>query len=301
MGDKDKEQENLKRQAATDIATSNPAAFVEGLDPEAASIFQKLMATDAQNTAWGQTESLLFPTGIPAESGIEGGLSNFLPSSQRYDVYTDPETGAIKYANGVIVNPSKGVGEVGAVLYGPNSTAAGSLPWLRKAATSWSPAKTNEWRTKLYKLGYDVAKKGKFDAPLAGVLDTFFKVKYFYGEELAADGSFDPKTGARDAATAAYDPIQMKQDIRFAFRETIGDDPTESELDTFYKRLRSTMVQTIRKGGTTEHAFVKTTDQLAEDVIASPAGQVAQRRSDAQGLENTDLADSFVSLGQLLS
>lgn len=271
------------------------------LSDQVAAALDQMQTEQQQVSEYDSDAAALFPSGIPPEQGTEGGLSNYLAGSQRYDTFTDPETGAIKYANGVIVNPNKGLGEVGAVLYAPNTTAPGSLPWLRKVATSWSVEKTNEWRNKLYKLGYDVAKEGKFDASLAGVLDTFFKVKYFYGEELPADGSFDPKTGARDAAAAAYDPVDMRQNIKFAFKETIGDDPTESELDTFYKRLRSTMVQTIRKGGTPEHAFAKTNEQLAEDVIASPAGQVAQRRSDAQGLENTDLMDSFVSLGQLLS
>lgn len=275
------------------------------ISDQVATALQQMQAEQAQMSQWDQTRFALFPSlqggAIPPSQGIEGSLSGFLADTRtsEQDAYTDPETGAIELPNGVVIDPNGGPSN--GVIYAPNSTAPGSFSWLRKAASTWSEDKANDWRKKLNQLGYGVAKSGKFDATLAQALDSYFRNKYFFGKETPADGSVGTREGAREVASQTYDPVLMRQAIRTGFKAAVGDDPTEDELEMIFRPVRREMVQAIQKGVDPQHAALKAEESIAQDIVDSPAGETAQRRSDFQGLENTDLMDSFVSLGQLMS
>ena len=281
-------------QTKIDELAANPSSVAQiEAHPELAQLYASRFPSTYINSYYDVEQKLGFATQLPGATAFSSqpGFYFDAPSFETSD------TGGLRFPNGVLVDPTSRT-----VLFPNDPSVAGSNPWLQKVS-QWNDKKVDHWRNILAKNGYIENAKGGKDSTFYEALRTFHENLYLYGGGKDVVGGALDDTGLSPGAqaTEAYDPLQMKNDIRNAFREGIGDDPTEEELEALYKPMRRTVVRAIARGATPQHAALKGVEQGRVDFEASPAGQLEQRRSDAQGLENTDLMDSFVSLGQLMS
>lgn len=293
------------------------------LDPELLAQLEQVTQATGQLTAYESVVQALFPTGIPrsspsqtvgigqaAEEGAESLLGN-LGVEQDPDIgdafdsasgaigeafgavvpseFTDPDTGAIKRKNGVLVDPSADPGS--GVYYPPNSDVEGSYNWLNKTL-DWDKARAEKWRGRLNKLGYEIPEKGDGDEGLRTALDTYFRRKYFYGKETKLDAA----SGGRQRAEDVMDPVEIRQDVRAAYQTVFGDDPSDAELEVWEDSYRRTLNRILSRGRAPEQAVTATKEKFATKFTNDPG----VKKYNELETENTELADSFNVLFQSL-
>lgn len=126
-----------------------------------------------------------------APAAVEGpgitrpGMGQFIqadPTAREYQL--QPDTGWIRYENGVLVSPD------GQVAYDPKSRAPGSLAWFREKVNDWDEDKVREWRNTLHEFGYlaeDETKSGSADLVFREALAKYHAARYVNGGKPVMD------------------------------------------------------------------------------------------------------------------
>lgn len=229
--------------------------------------------------------ALGFETATNIGEGIEAVGSAIGSVAAQFDEYTDPDTGAIRRSNGVIVDPTADPST--GVVYAPNSDVEGSFKWLNEAA-DWSEDKVNKWRERLVKLGYDVSTKGPFDQSLRSNLDLYFRNKYFYGKVMPIDSS----QGGRIRPVDVMDPVEIRQDVRAAYQTVFGDDPSDAELEVWEDSYRRTLGRMLHRSVKPESVALRAKERFATRFTDDPGVQKFNELEE----EDTEMADWFTTL-----
>jgi len=226
-------------------------------------------------------------------SGFEGAFA-LAPGVARYAAVTgtatpktetQPETGWIRYANGVLVDPS-----TGQVYFEPNSTAPGSPTYINNAL-DWSDEQRKVWTQKLVENGY-LTEDDKSDESFIAALRAYHTNRYVYGRPITSNYAAGAGSQAEITLTAKDFQAQIRNDIREQFRQLYGEDPTAAELEhwTQYITHKSIAIQKelVKKGSTPSEALSVAATEAEELFIEKIEGT-----PEAEALENTRLRDSL--------
>ena len=264
----------------------------QGVGKKEIDVAVSAMKANEQATGFQAVRQTLFPSGEP---GADVNFQNPFSDTETIE-YTDPSTGAIRRAEGVLVDPTA-TPKTG-VYFDPSSTAPGSQSWLEDAA-NWKEGKVQKWRERLIGLGYEIPKSGAFDLTFRAALDAYHKNKYFYGKVLPLN-STDGAGADKAAVTDAYDPVEVRNDIRSTYSEVMGDEPTPAELQRWEKVISKTVGKVLAKGGTATHARYRAQEKFANRFTNDPEAKEFMRAAE-EDEENTALRDSLLSVAQIVS
>lgn len=211
-------------------------------------------------------------------------------------VETHPDTGWLRFANGVLVSPE------GQVVFDPTSRAPGSLTWQREVVPNWSAEKVSEWRERLHKLGYltkDQAKVDGVDTPFLNALRSFHENRYVNGgKPVAGDLAGVAGAGAADKPPLLdFDDMQaqIRNDVREQYRRVFGEDPSDGEVAAFSAsiiRTAETLQRRYRRkeyGGFTSMAATEAEERFIERLEQSPEAEFLRDSEE----ENTSLRDAI--------
>lgn len=225
-----------------------------------------------------------------AEQGTS--IAEFRKSADTYQ--ENPDTGWIRYPNGVLVSPD------GQIAYDPTSTAPGSLKWQREVVSEWSPEKVGQWADRLVQFGYlskEQAKKvASNDPAFLGALASYHANRYVYGKpvngELTGAGAAGDKPPLVDFEEMQ---AQTRNFVREQYRRVYGEDPTDGEVEAFsdaITRQAMTLQKRFRRQempGFSGMAATEAEERFVERLEGSPEATFL-RESDE---ENTRLRDSL--------
>jgi len=310
--------EELLRQAGADMSDPEVqlvlqtyGSLVETLDPALLQFYAMQIAADhpaGSVTLYSQAlEESGFGTAIAGTvrdfagspfGGLYGpSISERGPVTARFEV--QPETGWIRYPNGVLVNPG-----TGQVFYEPNSSAPGSpyQPWLEKVH-AWSEEKVKTWRERLVDFGYLSKEQGKVkgvDEAFLGGLRAYHEARYRnFGKPTPYDLAAGT-TGASDFDLTAKDfQVQIRNDVREQFRRVAGREPSDAEVAEWARfttqyALRA-QKELGRKGASPEGALslaaTEAEETLIEELETSPGAEFMRESAE----ENTRLRDALSS------
>lgn len=202
--------------------------------------------------------------------------------------------GAKRLANGVLIRIDPSTGEEG-VWYPPNDKdIEGSPAWVQKVARKWNDKTRDKWRGRLVAKGY-LADGDKRNDSFETGLKAFYRDKYL-GNPTPLNGKVNDKV----SAAQAYDPVDIRSDIREVYSTVLGDDPSDDELEVWEHRIRDIVRRVIAKGGDPLHAQKKAQETFAEEFSETPGAEVAQQRAETIA-ESTRVRDGLLSLSQLAS
>jgi hypothetical protein len=218
-------------------------------------------------------------------------LKHFRGTDQQFTTdshYVGPQTGAIKYKNGVIADPA-----AGAVFYPPTEAVPGSPVWLRNAQQRWSKERIHATRDRLKRFGYPVAEKGGWDKELIDSLSEFHRNRYLnFGEALPLQAE-----EAQERARQLIDPATLDLRIVQQYQALYGDDPNDTELKSWRQMVFQEMNERLGKGADPELAL-----------SGAEAAQELAFRRDPQNKyfaesqeENTELRDQLLGTFQTLN
>ena len=238
----------------------------------------------------GRIVNTAYSSAVQTENGVavtsqmpDGKKQGWVPSTEDPDV--------IKYDNGVIVNI--GTGQILGVPPA-DPTIAGTTAWLTEVRKTWDESKVNSWRKRLHRLGYEVGEKGKYDQTFGNALVEFHTNKYLnYGDVVPKE---DTKASAKQTVKDSIDPAEVRNAIRAQYQETIGDDPTDEELNRWYKFFMKNATKLARKGNTAEEFAGKANARMQEGIMTDPVNQKWAQQEE----ENTDVKDSFTRIAQVI-
>lgn len=223
-------------------------------------------------------------------NAAEYDVENFVPArgGGQTQLEVDPTTGAFRFKNGVIVDPT-----AEQVYYEPNSMAPGSTAWWAKVQATWTDDEIAEWRKKLYQMGYISSKDGGIDVDFKGAIREYYKQKYLNGgEEIAA--SSRPGSSAEEADRLHQTELKML--ARGQYQKMFGTDPTDEEVADLSDWAQKTYVRLQKKRGLDPGRAASIVTAQAEDkVLEDPGARFvykAQKR-------NTELHDSIINAVQM--
>jgi hypothetical protein len=229
--------------------------------------------------------------GLAAREGLQVAQFRAAPTYE-----TQPDTGWIRYENGVLVSPD------GQVAFDPTSTAPGSIRWQREVVSGWSTEKVSEWRDRLHKLGYltkEEAKVEGVDNVLLNALSNYHISRYANGgKPVAGDLAGTGASGAGDKPPLVnFEDMsaQVRNDVREQYRRVYGEDPTDGEVAAFSDYIIRTATDLQKRfrrkgyGGYTSMAATEAEERFIEHLEQSPQA-VFERESDE---ENTALRDAL--------
>lgn len=189
----------------------------------------------------------------------------------------------MRFKNGVIVDQT-----TGDVLYEPGSAVPGSPGWRQAIVRNWSDEKAQEWRTRLYKLGYDVDKKGGMDVQLLQGLQAYWTSRYqMGGEEVPLSVAAHRDEREKLVNVREEFGATIRNDIRETYRRIYGTDPTDGEVEALSSTVFDTAMklQRAKKGNFVQEAV----ERNVEKMEGSPEARLL---TDAEE-ENTRLRDSL--------
>jgi hypothetical protein len=288
-----------EKPSQTTGSTGNPV--LDSLGEEERALFQKAMADQQRAYGYQAAYQQLFPNGAPPFASTNPELLKVPGASYTQgDQHVDSSTGGILLANGVVVDPTATPLE--GVVYPNSDSVPGSPLWMRKIK-DWSEDTLKEWRTKLRKLGYPVAKKGGVDAGFLRQVDSYYRYKYFYGKEVPLDAAGEAALGDEGpTAKDAYDPIEAEFDAKSALLTLFpGTQPSEENITYLKNRIMSEVRKAISKGASPEHAHKRGVKALDKWMQEDPAAQLANRTQQREQDENTEVSDALTNAFQLLS
>jgi hypothetical protein len=234
---------------------------------------------------------LLQGASTPSElAGVDSDV--LMTPGERFD--RNPDTGWIRYKNGVLVGPE------GQVAYDPSSKAPGSPQWMLGVG-EWSEEEVKKWRVTLQDLGY----LEKTNKP-SGTADAFFKKalsdyqaqRYLNGGKPMA---WDAAAGAGGAGQRLFDVEDIAPEIRNVVRDNYtrvyGVEPSDQEV-TYWSQFifRQTMeLQRKFRGKYDDRSFSTAYGQAEESFIEELEGAPKAQMLLDSARENTELHDSIQS------
>ena len=247
-------------------------------------VTQYSQALEASGLATGP-----FPWAVPRYEEVTGKKPPTFTVSE--------DTGWIRYANGVLVNPGDG-----SVFFDPSSDAPGSPTWLQ-AVPRWDPDKVAEWRTRLFDFGLltkEQAKVKGVDQVFVDQLRAYHVARYQnFGKALPTDLSAIGGPGEQEFRTTARDfQVQIRNDVREQYRRVFGDDPSDEELADWTRMVTQSAMKMQkrfeRRGATPSEAVslaaTNAEERLVEQLETSPQAELlAEANSD----ESTRLRDAL--------
>lgn len=233
-------------------------------------------------------------------------LQGQMPGQKAPTMEVNDQTGWLRYANGVLVDP-----ESRSVVFDPNSKAAGSPTWQRDVVAHWGPDKVSEWKDRLHKFGYlskDQSKGDTVDTVFMNAIVSYHQNRYINGgKPLAGD-----LTGVGGGGSAADRPkpinlndfaAQIRNDVREQYRRVYGIDPSAGEVETWSSYI-------ISQGMAMQRTNIKKYDTPMTESASAEAEESfiekLENRPDARFLrdsveENTRLRDTFDRMAQVTS
>lgn len=269
-----------------DLLLSNEGQFViPGLAEQFPTAASRTAYAAAQQS-YGFTEA--FPW--EAQRGPEGPQPQFGgPPAVIREYEFSSETGAIRYRNGVIADPT-----TGQVFFPPSADVPGSPAWTQRIQSEWNPNEVAKWRKRLGEMGYlspDQAKATGFDAQFLEAIKAYHAQRYLnFGQPLA----WDTTAGAEseEPEVVLPDAAEIRNDVRAQFNRVFGEDPSDAELEDWTRFIRRTSAKLQRtKDYTPEYAAAAAEERAIEQLEQSPQGQFVRESVE----ENTDLHDALVS------
>lgn len=240
------------------------------------------------------------PVGVGAEpgqlaaltSGTDTQIAKFRKETPGYE--ENPDTGWIRYPNGVLVSPD------GQVAFDPTSTAPGSLKWQREVVSGWSPEQVSSWADRLADHGYltkEQAKKVTSNDPaFLGALSSYHVNRYIYGKpvsgELAGGGAAADRPPLVDFEELQ---AQTRNFVREQYRRVYGEDPTDGEVVAFSDAITNqamTLQKRFRRKempGFSGLAATEAEERFVEKLEGSPEATFLRESEE----ENTRLRDSL--------
>lgn len=199
----------------------------------------------------------------------------------------------MRFKNGVIVDQT-----TGQVLYEPGSTVPGSPGWRNHIAKTWGPEKAQEWRKRLYDLGYDVEKKGGMDVQLLSALGEYWNNRYVMGGEVVpvvAGGRASLEEKAKLVNVREEFGASIRNDLRETYRRIYGTDPTDGEIEALSSTVFDTAMKLQRQyrgkygDPNTSAAIQEAGERTVERIEGSPQARLLNESEE----ENTRLRDSL--------
>jgi len=206
---------------------------------------------------------------------------------------TQPDTGFIRYKNGVLVSPE------GDVVFDPTSTAPGSLRWQREVVSQWGDEKVAEWRKRLHEFGYltsDQVKVKGIDTPFLNALSSYHTSRYLNGGKAVA-GDLAGTGAASKPPLVNFEDMQHQigNDVREQYRRVFGADPTPGEVEAWRDYIIRTgmdLQKEFRKknyGSYTSMAATEAEEQFITKLENSPGAKFLRGAEE----ENTRMRDAL--------
>lgn len=226
-----------------------------------------------------------------AESGSS--IAEFRRSTKNYQ--ENPDTGWIRYPNGVLVSPD------GQVAFDPTSEAPGSLKWQREVVTGWDTAQVTQWADRLAEFGYlskDQAKKVTSDDPtFLNALQSYHIGRYVYGKPVSGELSGAGAAGSEKPPLVDFEEMQAqtRNFVREQYRRVYGEDPTDGEVAAFsdaITRQAMSLQKRFRRQempGFSGMAATEAEERFVERLEGSPEAEFLRESEE----ENTRLRDSL--------
>lgn len=214
-----------------------------------------------------------------------------------------PDTGWMRFKNGVLVDPTSG-----SVFYEPSSHAPGSPWWKMQVTRSWGEDRISEWRTELSKLGYlteDQAKVKGVDTVFLNALTTYHTNRYLNGgKPVAGDVAGAAGAGSDVKPVNLRDfGAQIRNDVRENYMRVYGVEPSDGEVQAWSDYITRTGMQLqkrfIRKYETpmTDTAATEAEERFIERLESQPDAVFLRESAE----ENTRLRDTFDRMAQVTS
>jgi hypothetical protein len=298
--------ENMLKAAGVDMDAPEVQVLLQNMSPTALQNESLLQAFAGQLAArYPDAPSTLYSQALEA-SGFGGAYVPTLnPQAQpgspaplsQPKLRTQPETGWIQYANGVLVDPSQG-----AVIFDPSSSAPGSPKWQREVVSSWSGSKILEWRDRLHEYGYlakEQTKSDSVDTTFLAALQAYHQARYLNGgKAIASDvaGLIDGTGGTKPPLVNFRETrAQFENDVREQYQRIFGQEPSDGELQTwtdFVIRKGMELQKKFRNQGQGSPAGMGATEAEERMIQALETSPQAQFLQDSEE-ENTALRDSL--------
>lgn len=217
------------------------------------------------------------------------------------DYAIGPQSGVIKYANGVFADPSTGEVVYPNAAYGQPETVPGSPEWLRKIQDSWDNKKANAWRKRLNKLGFipqgGLEPKGGIAQDLLSALKMFHDSRYLnYSKVLPMF------PGGRNPLSKQIDKVALKEEIKewgqIPFEEPLDGDTAEY----FTNLLVSKLGDLQRKHGdwSPEQLMAGAELRTQQAFVKSPGVKEALQDIEDDEMDET-MRNGIISIAQLAS
>ena len=238
--------------------------------------------------------------GIPAATSPQD-VRGFFHQRQMTGFAEQPDTGWIRYSNGVLVNPNVPIGAAGGIVFEPGSDAPGSPGYLRNVNT-WSPEKVADWKQRLVKSGYlskDMAKGKGVDLTFLDALRVYHETRYQHGGK-PIDSNLAGASGEAEYSLTAHDfQEQIKNDVREFWDQSFGGEPSDAELQawtrfttqTALKAQRALERRDVPTSTASGLAATEAEERLIREIQTSP--QAVYQREALE--ENTSLRDALSS------
>lgn len=283
------ENENLLRLTALSIAANPEFSNVP------TTLYSTALAASGFDSAYRDPQQTSYT--MAAKEGVA--TTPVTKPGGRFE--TQPDTGWVRFANGVLVDPET-PGPAG-VHYDPASTAPGSSKWRTEVAGQWSDDKAAEWKKRLHQFGYlsaDEAKVKGVDTRFLDALSAYHAARYANGgKAIAGDLNAYGATGGVQAGNKIVQledvSASIRADVRDQYRVVFGTDPSDGDVNAwtaYIIKKGEDLQRTFRdKYGTPspDKAQSEATALMTEKIQQSPQGQFVGDSLE----ENTRLRDAL--------
>lgn len=270
---------------------------VEDLQAQIAQLTTNITASAGQDVnpyfaaraSFGNAQMIPYAPGKgPVETGKQGFITNDL--------------GQMLWANGVFVDPN----DPNSLMFPPPSSGIdpsavpGSPQWLTSIQDSWTDAKANGWREKLFNQGYEVGKSGGMGWDLLEALREYHQRRYLNAGKVIPVSPRGAVT--REDVEALYDPVALKEEVK-----SWGQVPFEEDLDPntaeyFANRSIELAVRLAKQNPewSPEQVMAGAEVRAQKEFIKSPGVKGALKDLEEDEMDET-LRDSIVSISQIRS
>jgi hypothetical protein len=227
---------------------------------------------------------------LAAQEGVD--VADLKPPTPNFE--TQPETGWIRYKNGVLVSPE------GDVMFDPTSRAPGSIAWGRDVVSNWSDQKVAEWRKRLHDFGYltkDQAKVKGVDSVFLSALSSYHISRYANGGKPVAGDLAGVSTPDEKGPLLNYEDVsaQIRNDVREQYRRVFGTDATDGLVEGYTNTIIRTAMELQRRyrkkeySGYSSMAATEAEERFIERLEGSPQATFLRESTE----ENTSLRDAL--------
>lgn len=257
-------------------------------------------AQDPYSLAAAEFAGILYPARQGAVGPLYTAAREFLPGPSDY--LTAP-SGAIKFQNGVIANPSV----PGSIpLFAPGSVAPGSPLWIKTVIDTWGGDKANEWRKKLIELGFNarvaggIAEKGGIADDLLEGLRQYHYARYNnYGKSIPVAPQ---DVVSRRAVRGQFDVVDLREQIKPWGQVPFEEDLDKDTADYFADRVIDLAVKLAREHPTWTFEQVEAGAQVRaqKEFVQTPGVKGALKEAEQDEMDD-ELLDNIVSISQIAS